>query len=134
MGNKSETEKPTASGLLASRITSAFVLCLLHRRAGKMSRQRLVGRLQSLALADPAAFYCCAAGYSHPIQIRSASSRNLDLSARGELPNFHLDQKNQIHLVGLHSGDARRDRTLDGLVPFRTRDDRDEHRSLRRCF
>ena len=99
-----------------------------------MSWQRLVGRLQSLALADPAAFYNCAAGYSGSIQIRSACPRNCDLPARGQLPDFHLDEKDAPHLAYVYSGHARRHRTIDGLIPLRACDDRHECRSLWRVF
>ena len=53
---KSKAEKSTHPGFLAPSVTGASVFCLLHRRPGKISWQRLVGRLQSLAIADQAAF------------------------------------------------------------------------------
>jgi len=99
-----------------------------------MPWQRLVGRLQSLARANPAAFYGCSARYSRPVQIRSACPWYRDLFARSELPSFHLDEKNETHLAGLYCGDARRDWAFDGTISVRARDDRDEYRSLRRYF
>ena len=56
LGNKSKAEKSAALGLLAACPTGASVLCLFYWRACKVSWQRLVGRLQPLALADPPAF------------------------------------------------------------------------------
>src|SRR5262249_6908189 len=43
-------------------------------------------------------------------------SRNFNLPDRDRLPDFHLDQENPIPLVGLHFGNARRNRTDDGNV------------------
>ena len=42
---KNKAEKSTALGFLAASVTGASVLCLLHWRPGKISWQRLVGRL-----------------------------------------------------------------------------------------
>ena len=41
-------------------------------------------------------FNCSPAGSFGSIQIRSACARNFDLSARGELPNFHLVEKDAL--------------------------------------
>jgi len=87
-----------------------------------------------LALADPGAFYGCATRSSRSIQIRFACARDFDLSARGELSTFHLDEKDAPHLAYLHFGNARRHRTIDGFVPLCADDDRNECRSLRHSF
>jgi hypothetical protein len=95
-----------------------------------MSWQRLVGRVESLAIASPTAFQSCFARYSCSIQIRSACAWNFNLLARGRLPDFHLDKKNPPNLAYLYFGDARGHRIADGIVPFRARYDRDEYRGV----
>src|SRR5436190_12751764 len=52
--DKNKPEGPTATWLLATRITGPPVLCLFFWRPGKISRQRLVERVQPLAIADTA--------------------------------------------------------------------------------
>src|SRR5438876_3787770 len=96
-----------------------------------MSRQRMVERFQSVAVADSAAFYPYFAGYSCALQIRSARAWDFNLSARSDLSNFHLDQKDSTHLAGLHLGDARRHRITDGIVPLRAHHDCHESGGIR---
>ena len=98
-----------------------------------MSWQRLVEWVESLAIANPTAFQSYSARYSCSIQIRSARAGNFDLSARGQLPDFHLDKKNPPYLVYLYFGNARGHRIADGIVSFRVCDDRHEYRGLW-CF
>ena len=52
------------------KVTSVFYL--FFRRSGKMSRQRLVEWIQSMAIADSATFRSCFPGHSCSIQIRFA--------------------------------------------------------------
>ena len=53
---KNKPKNPQGLGFWRRVLQVHLVLCLLYRRGGKMSWQRLVGRLKSLALADPVAF------------------------------------------------------------------------------
>ena len=96
-----------------------------------MSGQRLVEWFQSLAIANPAAFQSHFTGHSCSIQIRAADPWNFDLSDRTRLSIFYLDKEDAAVLAGLHFGNARSDRTGNGNVPFRARDDRFEHCRLR---
>ena len=84
-----------------------------------MPGQRLVGWIKSVASPDTTPFEHHFTGYSYSIQIRSACPRNFNLPARSWLRIFHLDEKDPVHLAGLHFGDARRHRTDNGNVSLR---------------
>lgn len=99
------------------------MLHLLYRRPGKVLGQRVVERLQSVAIANPGAFQSHFTGHSCSIQIRATDPWNFDLSDRTRLSIFHLDQEDAAVLAGLHFGNARGDRAGDGNVPFRARND-----------
>ena len=120
------TKRPTAFRFLAARFTGAYVLRLLYRRPGKMSGQRLVEWLQSLAIANPATFQSYFPGHSCSIQIRAADPWNFDLSDRTRLSIFHLDKEDPLVLVGLYFGNACGDWTSNGNVSVRACDDRFE--------
>src|SRR5207237_6353426 len=128
---KSRTKKSTTLRFLAARFAGAYVLRLLYRRLGEMSGQRLVGWLQSLAIADQAAFQPYFTGHSCSIQIRATDPRNFDLSNRTRLPIFHLDKEDPLVLVGVYFGNARGDWVGNGNVPFCPCNDRFESCCLR---
>jgi hypothetical protein len=93
--------------------------------------QRLVEWLQSVAIANSGAFQSHFTGHSCSIQIRAADPWNFDLSDRTRLSIFHLDKEDATVLAGLYFGNARGDRTGNGNVPFRARDDCFERCRLR---
>ena len=97
-----------------------------------MPGQRLVGWVKSLASPDATTFQHYFPRHSYSIQIRSADSRNFDLSARSWVRIFHLDEKDPVRLVGLHFGHARRHRIDHGDVSLRPGHDRIESCRIRR--
>jgi hypothetical protein len=78
-----------------------------------------------LALVDPRRHLTWSLGSFGSVQ-RSAFARHFDLSARGELPHFHLVEKDALDLARLYFGDACCHRINDGVVPLRARHDSDE--------
>ena len=66
------------------------------------------------------------------IQVRAAHSRNFNLPDRDRLSGFYLDEKDPIFLVGLHFGNACRNRTDDGNVSVWSCDDLNQSGRVRR--
>ena len=66
--------------------------------------------------------------------VRAARSRNFNLPDRDRLFGFHLEEEDAIPLVGLHFGNARRNRTADGNVSVCSCHDCTESGYVRRWY